>query len=63
MLFFETRKNHRIFYIWYAQTVKANAKIRGEVRKIILRWIFTKWDVGAWTELSSLRIGTDAGHL
>jgi hypothetical protein len=25
--------------------------------RIILRWIFRKWDVGAWTELSWLRIG------
>jgi hypothetical protein len=26
--------------------------------RIILRWIFRKWDVGAWTESSWLRIGT-----
>jgi len=25
--------------------------------KIILRWIFRKWDVGAWTGLIWLRIG------
>jgi hypothetical protein len=31
--------------------------------KIILRWIFRKWDVGVWTGLSWLRIGTDGGHL
>jgi len=30
---------------------------------IILRWIFRKWDVGAWTEWSWLRIGTGGGHL
>jgi len=30
---------------------------------IILRWIFRKWDVGAWTGLIWLRIGTDGGHL
>jgi len=30
---------------------------------IVLRWIFRKWDVGVWTELSWLRIGTGGGHL
>jgi hypothetical protein len=31
--------------------------------RMILRWIFRKWDVGAWTGLSWLRIGTDSGKL
>jgi len=31
--------------------------------RIILRWIFRKWDVGAWTGSSRLRIGTGGGHL
>jgi len=31
--------------------------------KIILRWIFRKWDVMAWTGLSWLRIGTGGGLL
>jgi len=31
--------------------------------RIILRWIFMKWDVGVWTGLNWLRIGTDGGHL
>ena len=31
--------------------------------KIILRWIFRKWDVEAWTEPSRLRIGTGGGHM
>jgi hypothetical protein len=26
--------------------------------RIILRWIFRKWDVGPWTESSWFRIGT-----
>jgi hypothetical protein len=30
---------------------------------IILRWIFRKWDVGVWTGLSWLRIGTGGEHL
>jgi hypothetical protein len=30
---------------------------------IILRWNFRKWDVGAWTGLIWLWIGTGGGHL
>jgi len=31
--------------------------------RIILRWIFRKWDMGAWIVSSWLRIGTGGGHL
>jgi len=31
--------------------------------RIILRWIFKKWDVWVWTGSSWLRIGTGGGHL
>jgi hypothetical protein len=31
--------------------------------RIILRWIFRKWDVGAWTGFCWLRIETGGGHL
>jgi hypothetical protein len=31
--------------------------------RIILRWIFRKWDVDVWTGSSWLRIGTGGGHL
>jgi len=31
--------------------------------RIILRWIFRKWDVGAWTGSICLRVGTGGGHL
>ena len=31
--------------------------------RIILRWIFRKWDVGVWTGSSWHRIGTGGGHL
>jgi hypothetical protein len=30
---------------------------------VMLRWIFRKWDVGVWTELRWLRIGTGDRHL
>ena len=31
--------------------------------RIILRWIFRKWDVGVWTILIWLRIRTGCRHL
>jgi len=31
--------------------------------RIILRWIFRKWDVGVWTGSSWIRIGTGGGLL
>jgi hypothetical protein len=31
--------------------------------RIILRWIFRKWDVGAWTRLIWLRIGSGSEYL
>jgi hypothetical protein len=31
--------------------------------RIILRWIFRKWDVRALTGMMWLRTGTDGGHL
>ena len=35
-------------------------RLRG---RITFRWIFRKWDVGVWTGLGWLRIGTGGGHL
>jgi len=35
----------------------------GVDRRIILKWIFSKWKVGAWNGSSWLMIGTDGGHL
>jgi len=31
--------------------------------RIMLRWIYRKWDVGVWIGSSCLRIGTGDGHL
>jgi hypothetical protein len=31
--------------------------------RIILKWIFSKWDVGVWTGLSWPRIGAGGRHL
>ena len=35
----------------------------GEDGRIILRWMFWKWDVRVWTGSSWLRIGTGDRHL
>jgi hypothetical protein len=35
----------------------------GVDRRVILRWIYRKWDVRAWTRLIWLRTGTGGGHL
>jgi len=32
-----------------------------KVPTLVLRWILRKWDVGAWTGSSWLRIGTGGG--
>ena len=31
--------------------------------RILIRWIFRKWEVGAWTGWIWLKIGTGGGHL
>jgi len=31
--------------------------------RVKLRWFFGKWDVGAWTGSSWLRVGTGGGHV
>jgi len=31
--------------------------------RIILKWLFCKWDVGLWTGTSWLKIGTGCVHL
>jgi hypothetical protein len=45
-----------------------NQRVRGHFGdpsidcRIILRWIFRKWNVGVWTGSVELRIQTDGGH-
>jgi hypothetical protein len=33
------------------------------VDRRIIKWVFRKWDVGAWTGSCWLSIGTGGGHL
>jgi hypothetical protein len=53
----------------YTQYWWGNQRVRGHFGdpsinwRIILRWIFRKWNVGVWTGLVELRIQTDGGHL
>ena len=36
---------------------------RGIDERVIIRWVFKKWDLGVWTGSNWLRIGTGGGHL
>jgi len=47
---------------WRNLKKRDHLKDQGLDRRIILRWIFMKWDMGTWTGLIWLRIGTGGGH-
>ena len=52
-------------YTFLVEKSKGNGQL-GRPRhrwRIILRWVFRKWDVGIWTVLSWLMIGTVGGDL
>jgi hypothetical protein len=42
---------------------ESNCLSPGADGRIILRWIFRKWDVRAWTGSMCLRVGKGGGHL
>jgi len=48
---------------WGNLRVKDHLEDPGLDGRIILRWIFRKWDVGVWTGSICLRIGTGGGHV
>jgi hypothetical protein len=48
---------------WRNLRVRDHLDDPGVDGRIMLRWIFRKWDVDFWTGSSWLRIGTDDGLL
>jgi hypothetical protein len=48
---------------WWGNLRKRDHMENPGVDRRILRWIFRKWDVRAWTGSMWLRIGTVGGHL
>jgi hypothetical protein len=50
-------------FCWGNLKARDHLKDTGIDGKIILKFIFRKWDVGAWSGSSWLRIGTGGGHL
>jgi hypothetical protein len=56
------RENRGAYRIFVGRPEGRQPLGRPRRRRIILKWIFEKWD-GAWTGLSWLRIGTGGGLL
>jgi hypothetical protein len=50
-------------FLWGNLREREHLEDPGVDKRIILRWIFRKWDVGAWTGSIWVRIGTGGGHL
>jgi len=48
---------------WGNRRVRDHLGDPGVDGRIILRWIFRKWDVGVWSGSTWLRIGTGGRHL
>jgi len=49
---------------WWGNLRERDHLVESDIdERIILRWIFRKWDVGIWTGSSWFRIETGDGHL
>jgi len=58
----ERRGVYRVFW-WRNLWERDHLGDSGVDGRIILRWIFRKWDVRVWIGSSWLRIGSSGGHL
>jgi len=57
-------KRRGVYRVWWENLRERDHLEYQDVdERIILRGIFRKWDVGAWTGSSWLRIGTGGGRL
>jgi hypothetical protein len=53
-----------VYRVWVGKLEgKEHLQDPGVDGRIILRYIFRKWDVGAWTGSIWLMVGTGSGHL
>jgi hypothetical protein len=53
------KQSYQFFYLF----IEDHWGDQGVDGRIILEWIFRKWDVGIWTGLGWLRIDIGGGHL
>jgi len=57
-------ENRGVYRVWWGNLrSRDHLEDAGRDGWIILRWTFRKWDVGLWTGLRWLRMGTVGGHL
>jgi hypothetical protein len=57
-------KSRGVYRVWWGNLrERDNLGDKGLDGRIILRWIFRKWDVRVWTGSSWLKIGIGGGHL
>jgi hypothetical protein len=50
-------------FLWGNMRERDHLEDAGVNSRIVLRWIFRKWNGGQWTGLMWLMIGRDGGHL